>query len=424
MNSSQKQILSIAVGRAGGSLANSFIIVLLPLYIGSTAVSLTGVADVVVFGVPLTEQFFIGVVLSLFGLLSSLVQPLTGRFSDRVAKRRVFMMAGLGILAVTTAVYPFVDAYRALLAIRGVQGVGAALTTPSTVALVSDWSDASTRGSGFGTYNTIRLVGFGVGPLAAGAIYRFGPYTTPVGLISGVDAAFTVAVFGAIFGFCIVGAFVSDAETTTNRHGPPLDRLRFSDPNGISLFNPVMVLGFCTFVVAASISMFTPLEGPIADRLGQGSVAFGAQFSARIFATVLFQVPAGWISDRYGRRQVIIAGFLMLIPSMFLQGVATTPFGLLIGRFGLGVAFATVFPISLALAGDLSPDRSGGTIAILTGAFGMGTAIGPVGAGFIYSVGSYPTPFILCALLGVVALILVTGSVYNASTLERHGQSS
>jgi len=138
------RILSLAIARMMAALANSFLVVVLPLYIGSRAVRLPAVtgSTVGVFGVGIevSVELLIAVVLSLFGFLNSLSQPLTGSVSDRVGRRKPFLLLGLGLVATGSAGYLVFTDYLLVLAMRGLQGIGAAFSIPVTVALVNELS--------------------------------------------------------------------------------------------------------------------------------------------------------------------------------------------------------------------------------------------------------------------------------------------
>ena len=73
------QVLALALARMTESVGNSFLIVVLPLFIGSELVSGR------TFG--LTEVAITGIVLSLFGFVNSPLQPITGWLSDRAGRR-------------------------------------------------------------------------------------------------------------------------------------------------------------------------------------------------------------------------------------------------------------------------------------------------------------------------------------------------
>jgi MFS family permease len=416
------RVLTLAFARMADALGNSFLIIVLPLYIASGQVSLAGIVGEQILGFTLQTETLIGLVLSLFGLLNSFGQPFTGRLSDRTGKRRIFVLTGLVLFAIGSAAYPFLSSYWTVLAARAFQGLGAAFTIPATVALVNDYatSDAE-RGGNFGVFNTFRLIGFGFGPIIAGVVITGGlaandvvTYRVAGTAISGFTAAFAIAVLGAAVSFVLVWALIRDppfdAEASKDLSIAVLDR----DGEGL---DSVFVLGVGTFMMATTIALFATLEGPIRMRLDESTLFFSVQFAAVVIANVVFQVPIGRASDRFGRRPFIVAGFVVLVPSVFAQGLVTGPWLMLLARFIQGIAVALVFAPSLALAGDLAGARgSGTTLSVLTMAFGLGVAIGPLASGLLYNVGSFSTPFTAGAVLAFVGLVLTYTQVEE--TLE------
>jgi len=181
--------------------------------------------------------------------------------------------------------------------------------------------------------------------------------------------------------------------------------------------DPVFALGLGTFFMAVTIALFATLEGPIRARLDESTFLFALQFAAVVLSNVLLQVPIGRASDRYGRRPFVIAGFVVLIPSVLAQGLVTAPTAMLAVRFVHGVAVALVFAPALALAGDIGADRgSGTTLSVLTMAFGLGVAVGPLASGILYNLGGILAPFAAGATLGVLGLVLTYAEV--SETLE------
>ena len=429
------RVLTLAFARMADALGNSFLIIVLPLYIASGQISLSGIAGTEILGFVLREETLIGLVLSLFGLLNSFGQPFTGRLSDRTGRRRVFVLTGLVIFAVGSATYPFVTSYWSVLGARALQGIGAAFTVPATVALVNDYAASDReRGGNFGVFNTFRLIGFGFGPIVAGIVITGGlaaetvvSYALPAWLgplagytFSGFVAAFAVAVLGAVVSFVLVVALIEDPPKVVGGAGKDLS-IAVRDRDGSGL-DPVFVLGVGTFFMATTIALFATLEGPIRARLDETTFLFSVQFAAVVIANVVFQIPIGRASDVYGRRPFIIAGFVVLIPAVFAQSVVTGPWTMLGARLLQGVAVALVFAPSLALAGDLAGDRgSGTTLSVLTMAFGLGVALGPLASGVLYNLGGLVAPFTFGAVLAVLALVLTYVEVED--TLER-GQAA
>lgn len=125
----------------------------------------------------------------------------------------------------------------------------------------------------------------------------------------------------------------------------------------------------------------------------QDAFLFGVEFAMFTLAQVLFQTPIGAASDRRGHRPFILTGLLLFVPSMLAQGLVVVPWQMIAVRFVQGIAGAMMFTPSFALAGDYAGrGQSGTTLSVLTMASGLGTAIGPLSAGYLVSFG-YVVPF-------------------------------
>ena len=410
-----RRVIVLALARMVGAAGNSFLIVVLPLYITSDVVDIEGLLGTEIgvgaAAVTLTEPLLIGVVLSLFGFLNSLSQPFTGRISDRVGRRRPFVLAGILLLGTASGLYTVATSYPALVALRAIQGLGAALIIPATVALVNEYAASDTdRGGNFGVYNTFRLIGFGFGPVLAGAVVEAGPYDlSAVGLpvLDGFDAAFVAACAGAYLSFTLVFLLVRDADVEAEAGDDVSIRVRGED----RLLDPVFTLGLATVAMGACIALFATLQNQVNVRLDQPPVWFGLQFAAVTIANVLLQVPVGQASDRIGRRPFLLAGFVLLVPTTLLQGIVTGSVAMTLVRLAQGVAVAFVFAPSLALAGDLAREgESGTTLSVLTMGFGFGVALGPLASGWLVGFG-FLVPFVVGAALAVVALVGVVTQV-------------
>jgi MFS family permease len=418
------RVLTLAFARMADALGNSFLIIVLPLYIASGQITLSGIVGTEILGFVLRQETLIGLVLSLFGLLNSFGQPLTGRLSDRSGRRRIFVLTGLVLFGIGSAAYPFLTSYWTVLAARAFQGIGAAFTIPATVALVNDYAASdSERGGNFGVFNTFRLIGFGFGPIVAGIVITGGLAAEGVvdyalaGLsFSGFTAAFGIAVLGAIVSFVLVAILIEDPPAAEDAASKNLSLAVF-DPDGNGL-DSVFVLGVGTFLMATTIALFATLEGPIRMRLDESTFMFSVQFAAVVIANVMLQVPIGRASDRFGRRPFVVAGFVILVPSVYAQGIVMDPWLMLAARFVQGIAVAFVFAPSLALAGDLAGERgSGTTLSVLTMAFGLGVAAGPLASGVLYNLGGFSTPFTVGAVLALFALGLTYWQVEETLTV-------
>ncbi|MEJ2678403.1 MAG: MFS transporter, partial [Gemmatimonadota bacterium] len=357
LQGTSRHVVVLGTARMADAVANSFLIVVLPLYIASNNVHGR-------FG--LSPAAATGVVLAAFGVMNAFLQPFAGRMSDRLGKRRAFVVGGLLLLTVLNVLYVLAHSYVILLLVRTGQGVAAALTITATVALVNELSTQSNRGGNMGTYNSLRLLGFGVGPLAAGFVVSSGPYKLPGGLtVNGYDAAFYIAAAGALVSASLVAWLIHDPEKTH-----PTERrvhLAIRSRDGDHLLDPIFALGVATLVMALCIALLASIETHVNARLDQGARWFGFQFAGFILTLSLTQPFVGRASDRWGRRVFVIVGLVLLAPTTLVQGLVVTSLELLLARLAQGIAGAMVFAPALALAGDLALEGlSGLQLSVLT----------------------------------------------------------
>lgn len=401
-----RRVAALGIARMADAVGNSFLILVLPLYIASGFVS--GEA------LGLSETMVTGIVLALFGVVNSFTQPFAGRFSDRLGRRKLFVVLGLIILGIANFSFSLIDNYLGLLVIRGLQGIGAALTITASVALVNELSVRGSRGENMGTYNSFRLVGFGAGPLAAGVVVENGPYQVPLlsAPITGFDAAFYIAAVSALTSIILVSLFVHDPQETR----PTTERLALAIRSRVpgTVLDPIFTLGLATLFMAGAIALLAAIETHVNARLNQGPFLFGIQFASFIGALAVMQPVVGQASDRYGRRMFVIVGLLLLMPTTLAQGLVVTSWQMIVARLAQGLSGAMIFAPALALAGDLTKKgQSGAQLSVLTMAFGLGLSVGQLASGFLIQFG-YVTPFLFGALLAGCGAVLVYTQVQEA----------
>lgn len=395
-------VIALGFARMADALGNSFLIIVLPLYVASASV--TGGS----FGLP--ASVISGLVLALFGIVSSFTQPFAGHFSDRLGKRRAFVVLGLAIFCAANFAFSLADTYPLLLLIRAVQGFAAAFTITASVALVSELSVGGGRGQNMGVYNSFRLVGFGGGPLLAGVVMEAGPYTLPGGLVlDGFTACFYLAAGAALVSTVLVLLLVKDPETTR----PTSRSMSIAVRGEGQAFDPIFSLGVSTFLMTSCIALLSSIEPEVNARLDQGPVLFAIQFATFIGALAVVQPLVGRASDAYGRRHFIIWGMLALAPTTLAQGLVTTPVQMIVARLLQGVSGAFMFAPALALAGDLAADgEAAAKLSVLTVSFGLGISFGQITAGILVQYG-FVTPFAVGALLALGGTVLVYTQVHE-----------
>ena len=397
-----RRIVILGIARMADSLGNSFLIVVLPLYIASKSV--TGE----LFG--LSETLITGLILGLFGLVTSFSQPFAGRLSDKFGKRKYFVLLGLAIFTVANFSYSLAHSYYLLMIIRATQGLAAAFTITASLALVSELSKNQNRGKNMGIYNSFRLIGFGLGPLASGILAENGPYHIPfIGTIDGFVASFCVASAAALLSAILVSLLVSDPEST--QPSEKKMKIRLTSKEKGKFLDPIFALALATLIMSFGFSLLAPIETETNQRLAQGAFMFSLEFSALIAALAIAQPIIGKASDKTGRRIFIIIGLLCLIPIVLAEGMVTQSWQMITARALQGISSAMVFAPALALAGDLTEKgQTGSQLSVVTMAFGLGISLGSFLSGYAVRFG-YVVPFITGAVLAGLGVLIVTTQV-------------
>jgi MFS family permease len=376
-------VLALSVARLADAMGNSILFIIIPLY----------VAHLPAPWFPWPEPVRAGVLISMYGLVNACLQPFTGGLSDRMDRRKPFIQGGLILMGVGTLSFTFASRYTDLLLLRGLQGVGVALTIPASMAVMARASTRTTRGGSMGIYSTARMTGFAAGPLLGGFLYdHFG--------FNWAFYAATVLIFIALI---LVQVLVKEVAAPSKESG----KRPFQLFDRHLLNAGILGAGLATFMMAGAFSMMTPLETQFNQRLHETALAFSVAFSALMVSRLVLQIPLGRLSDRFGRKPFIISGLILTAFSTALLSEAATTGQLIWARVLQGIGAAGIAAPTFALAGDLA--RAGGEgrqMSIVTMGFGLGIALGPLIAGLL-AVSSFHLPFFFVGFLLLVSAWII-----------------
>lgn len=300
----------------------------------------------------------VGLVVGLASIAAVATRFLSARALDRLG-RRPFALGGLALFAAATAVLPLAASLGALLALRAVQGVGWGLATTAIASLVADLAPAARRGEAIGIWGLAPTVAMALGPAAGGGLVRLG----------GAPAAFlgTAALFLVALGLVVPVDEPRRAVSTPRSAGFPRGALL-----------PCAVL-FLSSLSYGAIIAFVPVE------LGSGPGRTGAYFGIYALSILLVRPFAGRLSDRRGRRAVVIPGLLVGAAGVALTGLANGPASLAAAAalYGVGISGLS-FPALTAWTVDRSEEARGAAMAAFYGSYDLAIAIGAVAFGPIY----------------------------------------
>jgi MFS family permease len=135
-------------------------------------------------------------------------------------------------------------------------------------------------------------------------------------------------------------------------------------------------------------------------------------FSGYAAAKILFSPVTGWWSDRKGRRRLLVSGLFLQSAIAFGYLFLPGPSCLIALRFLQGVAAAFIRPVSLAVVGDIAPERrEGAAMGTFDISFYAALAVGPVLGGIVKDAsgfrGIFLSLFCLCLMALATAILFV-----------------
>ncbi|HEX6331620.1 MAG TPA: MFS transporter [Actinomycetota bacterium] len=303
----------------------------------------------------------VGLVMGAFSLSAFFLRPLAGRMADRRG-RRILMVAGASLFALSVAGYLVAGSVQALSAMRLLTGVGEALFFVGALSANMDLAPAERRGEAMSFASLALYIGIGAGPfLGEAVIDRFG-----------FSSAWWLAI--ALAGVAVVLSLRLPAMKPGDQEAPAAGA-RLVHPAGVL---PGLVLlaaiwgmaGFLTFVPLYALDL----------RMG------GASLVLALFAgiVVLIRSVGARIPDRLGAGRATRIALGLTGVGLAAMGTWRTPTGLVAGTALLGVGVALFTPALFALALDgIRPNERGAVMGTTSAFLDLAFGVGPATQGFV-----------------------------------------
>lgn len=342
------------------------------------------------FGVSISAATF---VITAFAVMRLVAAPPAGFLVQRLGERRVYI-SGLIIVALSTAACAFADTYWQLLLFRSLGGLGSAMFTVSSLGLMIRISPADARGRVAGLFSTGFLVGSVGGPVLGSLTVGFG-LAAPFAIYGAALLVAAAVVFFSLRGSAIVVA--EDAEDATVSLREVLRHRAYR----AALFSN-FATGWAAFGLRIALVPLFVVEG-----LGRGAGFAGLALATFAIGNVSVVIPSGYLSDRIGRRKLLIVGLTVSAMSTAVVGFTTSMPTFLAAAYVTGAATGIfVSPQQAAVADVVGSKARGGTpVALFQMMADFGSIFGSMVVGQVAQHASFGWAFVISgAILAFAAL--------------------
>ncbi len=360
--------------------------------------------------IPLFLYNVLGVQTSIIGLIdgiaettASLVKIYSGGLSDRLGKRKLLTVIGYALSTVSKPFLYFAATWEWVLGVRFSDRVGKGIRTAPRDALLADSANTDQRGLAFGLHRAGDTAGAFVGLGIAALII----WLTQKGAAELTRHTFQIVVLAsiipAVLAVIVLVLGVKEVQTARkdNSKLPSLSWKAFD--KRFRAFLVVVII----FTLGNSSDSFIVLRGQdrglsVLQIMGM-LMTFNAVYS-------LLAGPLGSLSDRIGRRKLMLAGWIIygLVYLGFALSYTGVEIWVLFGFYG--IYYALTEGVAKALVADIVPQEQRGTAyGLFNAAIGFSALPASLIAGILWQTVSPAAPFVFGACLSLLAgFLLIT----------------
>jgi len=359
-----------------------------------------------------------------FGIVKALANLFAGRFSDRIGRKQILVTGWLFALPVPFLII-FAPSWAWIVLANLLLGVNQGLCWSTTVIMKIDLVGPKQRGFAMGLNEFAGYLALSLSALATG--YLAATYgLRPVPFLPGIVFALSGLILSVFFVHETHAHAKQEAQASVSQSD-----LLFSSSDQKPSFREIFWL-----TSWKNRNLFSVSQAGMVNNMNDGMVwglvpilLVGAGLSVQQVALIAAVYPGIWsvsqlitgaLSDRWGRKWMIVAGMWVQSVGIALFVIASGFWVWLMGAVLLGIGTALVYPTLLAAVSDVAhPDWRASAVGVYRLWRDAGYAVGALTAGLLADAFGG-----LTAIAAIGALTFISGAIVAAAMRETHGSRS
>jgi MFS family permease len=343
----------------------------------------------------------IGTIEGLAESISSLLKLFAGYLSDRLAKRKSLVVAGYSVASLARPLLAFAQTWTQVLAIRLMDRIGKGIRTAPRDAMIADTVGVEQRGLAFGFHRAMDHAGAVIGPIIGYVLVVLFVANAKSPTTREFSKIFLAASVPALIAV-LVAIFLMRESPVHEQRGPEITKLSL---RGFDSNFKRFLLVLALFTLSNSSDSFLILR---AMDSGVSIAVVPLLWAAHHGMKVLSSLFGGDLSDRLGRKRLIVSGWILYAAVYAGFAFATQQASLWVLFLVYGIYFGLAEGAEKALVADLvRPAQRGTAYGLYNLAFGVTVFPASLLMGMIWDWKGPAVAFLVSAVMGATAAMLL-----------------